>query len=142
MSGARHFSELVIWQLGDELRRRTFAFTSRPRFVRDVKLHAQTEDAVNSLCRNIAEGFGADTHREFARFVRIARRSLNELQDAFTAAGEKGYVTDEDLREPRLLLRRLYPAIAHFLAYLDRTADERNDARRQRPPDELPPDDR
>ena len=86
MAGARHFTELIVWQLADELRRATLALTDRPAFRRDLKLHSQTEDAVNSACRNMAEGFGCETHREFARFLRIARRSLNELQDAYEAA--------------------------------------------------------
>jgi four helix bundle protein len=139
MSGARHFTELLVWQLADELRRETVKLTARPQFARDVKLQSQTEDAVNSVCRNIAEGFGADTHREFARFLRISRRSLNELQDAYQGALVKRYVGNLDLRPPRLLLRRLYPAMASFIAYLDSTPDERNDARRGKRPQPRPP---
>ena len=66
MAGAKHFSELISWQLADQLRVEVFKFTSRPDFVRDLKLHSQTEDAVNSICRNISEGFGC-SHAEFAR---------------------------------------------------------------------------
>lgn len=130
MPGARHFSELIVWQLADELRQVTLTLTGRPAFARDLRLHAQAEDAVNSACRNIAEGFGADTHREFARFLRISRRSVNELQDAFRAALQKGYLSNEDLGAARLLMRRWYPAMKGFIAYLDRTPNKRNDARR------------
>ena len=49
-------------------------------------LKSQIEGAVNSVCRNIAEGFGCGTHAEFARFLGISRRSLNELQDALRGA--------------------------------------------------------
>jgi four helix bundle protein len=137
VSGARHFQDLIVWQLADELRGETFALTATPRFGDDLKLRSQVEDAINSACRNIAEGFGADTHREFARFLRISRRSLNEVQDAFVGARAKKYVADCDLRPARILLRRLYPAMNAFIAYLDRTPNERNDARRPKP--EQPP---
>jgi hypothetical protein len=68
----------------------------------------------------------AATHREFARFLRISRRSLNELQDAFEGALEKGHVTPADQAPARMQLRRLYPAFTGFLAYLDRTPDHRH----------------
>jgi four helix bundle protein len=80
--------------------------TNRPDFVRDLKLPSQTEDAVNSICRNISEGFGCD-HAEFARFLRISRRSMNELQDAFRAAELKRDVSAGDLTASRRLMRRL-----------------------------------
>jgi hypothetical protein len=57
MRGARHYSELTVWKLADELRIETLKLTSRPAFARNVKAQTQAEDAVNSICRNIAEGF-------------------------------------------------------------------------------------
>jgi|SRR5688572_10493677 len=141
MVGARHFKELIVWRLADELRRATFSLTDRPAFRRDLKLHSQTEDAVNSACRNIAEGFGCETHREFARFLRIARRSLNELQDAYEAALQKGYVSEEDLKVPRRWLRRIFPALGRFIRYLDLPPDQRNRLR-EKPLPGVDPDDR
>ena len=122
MAGAKHFKELIAWQLADQLRVEIFKFTARPPFARDLKLHSQTEDAANSVCRTIGEGFGG-SHAEFARFLRISRRSMNELQDAFHAAELKRYVTAEDLAPARQLMRRLYKALSRFIAYLDRTPD-------------------
>jgi hypothetical protein len=93
MPGARHFSELVIWMLADEVR--------------------------------VAEGFGCDTHGEFARFLGFSRRSLNELQDALRGAALKRHITSADWAPIRMLLRRLYPAMGRFIAYLNRTPDYR-----------------
>jgi four helix bundle protein len=117
--GARHFTDLIVWQLGDQLRTEVFRLTRTPRFAADFKLRAQTDDAVDSVCRNIAEGFACG-NREFARFLRISRRSLNELQDQFRSATLKGYVTDGDLMEPRRLIRRMFPAYAALISHLDR----------------------
>jgi four helix bundle protein len=159
MAGARHFQQLTVWQLADELRSEVLKLTARREFHRNLKLRTQTEDAVESACRNIAEGFGCETHREFARFLEIARRSLNELQDSLIAAQVQRFVIASDLRPARLLLTRLFPAMSRFIAFLDSTPDRRlhgkdgpsssrpkqpnggvnQDARKPPPPPEKPP---
>ncbi len=119
MAAARHFTALIIWQLGDELRMQVFDLTKKRPFAADFKLRSQLDDAADSVCRNIAEGFGCKTDKEFARFIRIGRRSLNEVQDCFRSALLKHYVIDADLTEARRLMRRLYPAISSFLSKID-----------------------
>jgi four helix bundle protein len=121
VSGARHFSELIVWKLADEIRTETFTLTAKPGFVRDVRARSQAEDAANSVCRNIAEGFGCDSHREFARFLVISRRSLNELHDILRGAELKKYVNTDDLGPVRALSTRFYPAMGRLLGYLHST---------------------
>ena len=116
---ARHFTELIIWQLGDQLRQQVFVLTKNRPFATDLKPRSQLEDAADSVCRNFAEGFACKSDKEFARFVRIGRRSLNEVQDCFRSALLKHYVTNSELAPARQLMRRLYPAIASFLRKLD-----------------------
>ena len=120
VSGARHFTELIVWQLGDQLRVEVFSITKRRRLQADLKLRSQLDDAIDSVCRNIAEGFGCGSNREFARFLRIARRSLNEVQDELRSALLKEYVTEADLVTARKLMRRLYPAFSSLLRHLER----------------------
>jgi four helix bundle protein len=139
MRGARHYSELTVWRLADELRTETLKLTKRPAFARNLKTQSQAEDAVNSICRNTAEGFGCETHGQFAWFLRIARRSLNELQDACRGAEQKGYVTSSDLGPIRMLTRRLYPALNRFIAYLDSTPDYRPNRENIKPTSSPPP---
>ena len=55
--------------------------------------------------------------------MKISRRSLNEVQDAFRGAQLKGYVDGADLKAIAALLRRLYPALSKLIAYLERTPD-------------------
>ena len=118
---ARHFTDLILWQLGDQLRTEVFELTKRAAWRTDFKSRAQLDDAADSVCRNIAEGFGGQSNREFARFVRIARRSLNEVQDGLRSATLKKYVTESDLREIRSLTHRMYPAFASLLRHLERS---------------------
>ncbi|MBI4264257.1 MAG: four helix bundle protein [Acidobacteria bacterium] len=121
VAGARHYSDLVSWQLADALRVEVFTLTRRPPFSRDFKHQAQAEDAIDSVCRNISEGFGCSSHAEFARFLEISRRSLNELLDCLRSAQLKGYVAPEELTPIQQLANRLYPALGRFIAYLRRT---------------------
>lgn len=129
MTVARHFSDLIVWQLADQLRIEVFQLTKRGRFHADFKLRSQLDDAVDSVCRNIAEGFGG-TDREFANFLRIARRSLNEVQDGFRSAQLKEHVSEADLKPARSLLRRIFPALSSLLRHLER----RNGRNRPRRP--------
>jgi len=122
MGGAKRYEDLIVWQLADRIRVLAFKLTERDCFVRDLKLHSQTEDAVNSVCRNIAEGFGCK-HKEFARFLEISRRSLNEVRDSFRTAQLKRYVTAPEYEPIWRLAHRLYRAYAGLIYYLRTTAD-------------------
>jgi four helix bundle protein len=122
MRGAKRYEDLIIWQLADQIRVLVFKLTARECFARDLKLHSQTEDAVNSVCRNIAEGFGCK-HKEFARFLEISRRSLNELRDSFRAAQLKGYVTAHEYEPIWQLAHRLYPAYSRMIRHLQTAPD-------------------
>jgi len=136
MPPARRYSDLRVWKLADELRRRIFVLTNRPRFARDLRARGQLDDAINSVCRNIAEGFPCG-HVEFARFLEFSLRSLNEVRDAVHAAALKRYVNDRELAAVLGLADRLAPALARFIGYLRRTPDPRRRhraARKRRPP--------
>jgi four helix bundle protein len=119
---ARHYTHLVVWQLADEIRQHVFRWTSRPPFTTAFKAKGQIEGAANSVCHNIAEGF-AGTHAEFARYLAIARRSLNEVRDCVRAASLQHYITDAESSEVYALIRRLFPAISGLVAYLKKTPD-------------------
>lgn len=123
MAGARHFSQLIAWQLADALRIEILKFTQGTACANDWKFRQQLEDAIDSVCRNIAEGFGADTHGQFAWFLRVSRRSLNEVRDALRSLLLKRHTTSADLSPAFDLIRRLYPALNNLIAYLELTPD-------------------
>lgn len=125
MKPARHYSELIVWQLAEEIRIIVFRFTEKPRFNTDFKARGQADDSTNSMTRNIAEGFGCETHAEFARFLEISRRSFNELHDVLHGAELKNYVSASELAPIRQLSKRLYPAYSRLIAYLKRTPNQR-----------------
>ena len=130
MAPVTHYSRLIVWKLAEEIRIKVFELTAEPSFAADFKMKSQGEDAANSVCRNIAEGFGCETHAEFARFLEISRRSLNEVHDVLHGAQLKGYVTASELAPIRSLSNRLYPAFSRLLAYLRSTPTPRRAGRR------------
>ena len=118
MEPASHHKDLLVWQLGDALRRAVLPLTARPAFNRDIRGRGQLKDAANSICRNIAEGFDCDTDAEFARYLEISRRSLNEVVDCIRGAYLDGIVSRDDVLPAQSLARRLKPALDRFIVYL------------------------
>ena len=78
--GARTFREVIAWQLARELRQTLRPFWCRAESARDYGLCEQLRDAARSVTSNIAEWFPC-SHVEYARFLEIASRSLEEIED-------------------------------------------------------------
>jgi len=133
MPPVTHYSQLIVWKLAEEIRVQVFELTAKPLFAEDYKAKRQVEDAANSVCRNIAEGFGCETHIEFARFLEIARRSLNEVQDSLHGAQLKEYVTVAEIAPIRSLSGRIYPAFSRLMAYLRSTPTPKRKRARTNP---------
>jgi four helix bundle protein len=62
-------------------------------------LASQMRRAAVSVASNIAEGCGRHGDRELARFLRIARGSVHEVECQLMLAGELGYLKQETCAE-------------------------------------------
>jgi len=114
----RHFQDLVVWQLADELRREVVAFTDAGPAARDFKYRDQIRDAAASACRNTAEGFDRFRPAEFCRFLEFARGSLGEVQDELTDGHARRYVDDQRFERMWTLSRRAIGANTNLQLYL------------------------
>lgn len=105
------FHRLEVYQrskdLAVEVRRITDAYPSTGY----ASLKDQTRRAVESIPFNIAEGCGARTQKEFARFLDVAIKSANELEAQLQLAGKygiliarKGKETEAETVEVRRML--------------------------------------
>ena len=118
MAVATKFEELDAWQLSVELRDRIIDEIQKPPTVRDVSFCDQIRDAARSGPRNISEGFGAYQPREFARFTRIARRSLMETMNHLLEGRGRKYFVDPLASELLTLCDRALRATTGLLRYL------------------------
>jgi four helix bundle protein len=117
---ARHYQDLVCWQLANELKRRVYAFIARSTVARDFEYCDQIRGSARSAPRNIAEGFGRYRPAEFARFLLIARASLIETHNHLTDGMDQGYLKTGECEELLVLADRAGGATTRLHAYLER----------------------
>ncbi len=119
--GVKSFTELAAWQRASELRTLVLEIVARPSVAKDFRFRDQCKAAARSVPNNIAEGFGRYHHQEFAQFVRIALGSLQELRDQLFEAHERCYISDSELANADLLIRRTVASCAGLERYLRST---------------------
>ena len=118
MAGVRRFQDLVCWQLSNELKRAVYLLADSPAVCKDFAFRDQMRDAAASAPRNIAEGFGRRTGSDFSRFLDIARASLNECENHFEDAVDRGYLDKSGCEALTIQARRAAGAIAALQRYL------------------------
>jgi four helix bundle protein len=118
MAGARHFRELICWQLSYKLKLGIYEFAEQPCVKSDVRFYEQIRDAAASAPRNIAEGFARRSHVDFARFLDIARASLAESQNHLQDAVDRHYLDQEEFKRLNSLSERASAAVARLQRYL------------------------
>jgi four helix bundle protein len=120
--GARTFKEIVAWQLARELRMSLRPLWRKPAVFRDYKLREQLRGAARSATANIAEGFQC-SHAEYARFLEISSRSLEEVEDRLIEMIDEELVTAAEAEKSLRLKMRASRAIAGLRRYLLTTPD-------------------
>ena len=116
---ARHYRELVCWQLSNDLKRRVYAIIAKPPASRDFEFCKQIRGSARGAPRTISEGFGRFRPREFARYLEFARASLLETQNHLDDALDNDYITDETHHELFKLADRAIGATTKLQQYLN-----------------------
>ena len=99
MGTVKNFEELQAWQKARVLADFVYELTRKEKFSRDWALCNQIRDAAGSVMHNIAEGFEAGYDPEFARFLKMSRRSAGEVQSELYLALDADYITNEELKK-------------------------------------------
>jgi four helix bundle protein len=115
---AKRYQDLIAWQIADELRREIVQITASGNVTRDCKFCSQIRDSSRSVSANIAEGFARFSHRDFARFLVIARGSLVETEVHLRDCVDRGYLEPAEHSRLALLARRAMVALTRLLTYL------------------------
>jgi four helix bundle protein len=113
----------LVWQLADELRRHVHRCTDPDGFRHQLWLQGQLRRAAHSACANVAEGFGRFKPKDFARFVRNARGSLEETKAHLDEVHLPGLASENDVREIRELAKRACAAATKLIRYLENSKE-------------------
>ena len=118
MTTARRIEDLIAWQLCFELQQCVFELTEKGPAARDLEFRRQIRASSASAADNVAEGFGRYRTRDFARFVDIARGSLNETSSQLKRGLGRGYYSEESYAHANQLTNRALGALAGLQRYL------------------------
>lgn len=111
----KDFTDLKVWQLGRELRRRVYEHSKRFPPEEKHSLTSQMRRAAVSITANIAEGFGRYSYQENMQFCRHARGSAFELRDHLIAALDAGYLSKKDWEELDGLAQRTIQVLNGYI---------------------------
>ena len=128
MAVAKNIEELIVWRLAVELRDEIFKLTEDGAGARDRDFKEQIRKSARSSAANLAEGFGAFYPGEFARFGRIARRSMIETRNHLYDARKHAYFAPADSRRLIHLTFRAQKATTRLVKYLDSCKHRRGPA--------------
>jgi len=115
---ARHFKELVCWQLSVEMHVKLEAILATPKASKHLRFCDQMRAASVSVSSNIAEGFKRYSPPDFARFLSYARGSLAELSSQLEIMERMQIGSPCDHLELSHLIARCSIATARLQAYL------------------------
>jgi four helix bundle protein len=120
--GAKSFKDLIAWQLARDLRRAVRPLLRKAEANHDFDLKEQLLSAARSVTSNIAEGFPC-SHIEYARFLEMSSRSLEEIEDRIIEMVDDHLITQAEARPILFLKMRTSRAIAGLRAHLLSTPD-------------------
>jgi len=88
----KRFEEVEAWQVARNLVKEIYLESRKQPMRRDFRYCSQIQSAAVSIMSNIAEGFHAQTNREFIRFLSYAIRSSAEVQSLLYVALDIEYL--------------------------------------------------
>lgn len=114
------YRDLEAWKLAIRLTR--FIYRASEQFPQEERfgLTSQIRRAAVSVASNIAEGSGRGTTSDYARFLRMARGSIFEVETQMCIARELGFVGDEVFEPVDELLRDTGRVLAGLLRSIEK----------------------
>lgn len=93
------FRKLLVWQRAHEMTLSVYKITEKFPKGEIFALTSQLRRAAISIPANIAEGQGAGTRPQFARYLDIAKGSLSEVEYYLVLSKDLGYISPEKYNE-------------------------------------------
>lgn len=110
------FRKLLVWQRAHGLV--LFVYKLAEKFPKSEAfgLTSQLKRAVVSIPANIAEGQGAGTKPQFARYCDIAKGSLSEVEYYLVLAKDLEYISSEEYKEAEQMRSEVGFMLYHLIA--------------------------
>jgi four helix bundle protein len=96
MSAIRSFRDLIVWQKSVDMVVSVYKTTKQFPASEQFGITSQVRRAAVSVPANIAEGYGRNTKKEYANFLRIAHGSLSELEALLTISQKLSYCDEQE----------------------------------------------
>lgn len=119
MSNFKSFEELACWKEARNLR--LFVQNTIIAKIPNTEKFAlidQIKRSSRSVGNNISEGYGRFHFQENIQFCRIARGSLFETLDHGIIAFDEGYISEESLKELRIIHNKTLLILNGYIKYL------------------------
>jgi four helix bundle protein len=110
----RRVDDLNVYQKSLDACAAVSAMLKRHSRGNDFDLQTQLKSAAAAVPANIAEGFGQQSDRQFARYLFIARGSSYEIRTHLVVATSRNFLNEAERKE----LTRRYEEIAKMLTGL------------------------
>jgi four helix bundle protein len=109
------FENLRVFQMAETLADDIWELVIKwPPFAKDT-VGKQLVRAADSVGANIAEGSGRGSKKDFGRFVRIARGSLNETRYWLKRAVKRKLIGEKEIFQIEKITKSLAPSLNAFL---------------------------
>lgn len=98
-----NYKELTVWQKSIDLVELIYGIVKRLPKEETYALADQMRRAAVSIPSNIAEGYGRNAPKEYARFLSIARGSKYELETQLLICVRINYLDEKDIEKAMVL---------------------------------------
>lgn len=116
--GVRQFTDIRAWQSARRLTGAVYELSDVMDTQRDFALRDQLRRAALSVMNNIAEGFGRNSHADFARFLDMARGSVCEVQSMLYVCEDRCRFPADLIASARSIAQQTIAQITAFQEYL------------------------
>ena len=115
---ARTLDELLVYRKSLAASLSISALMDRGAVRADRDLRTQLAAASGAVPANIAEGFGQQSDRQFAKYLFIARGSAQEVRAHLAVAHGRKYLNESELRELSGQYEEIARMLTGFIKYL------------------------
>ncbi len=95
----KSYRDLIVWQKSVHMVTHLYQLLSKFPDEEKYGLTSQIKRSSVSISSNIAEGYGRNYTKDYARFLQMARGSLFEMQTQLQIAVNLDFIQEKDLEE-------------------------------------------